>query len=254
MAAIYALLSQDRRAGMKQKTSDVKAKLDLRKAAREEARYLMQKAEEDAKKGGFLRDVAESCSTIGMVAAIVGSVAVAVGTGGAGAPFVFAVAGAVLSSAAFVQNQSHVLQKWGMSKKAAGWTEFGLSMGAGACSLGAAATQVAAAKSAQEAAKVGSDVQRIGRAAGVAAGGVSGVATIGSGAATWRAGVADGASQNHMADALKANLRAQQLSRLIDQVLTEIEDSDKEDQRTMSHLQKAIEIKGQTLTMISGRV
>jgi hypothetical protein len=190
----------------------------------------------------FWGKLGKVCGTLGKVAAVVASVAVAVGTGGAGAPLVLAVAGAALSSAALVQGEFHVLQKLGVSDKVSGYIEIGMTLASVACSLGASALKGAEAVSTFQK-TMGYATKAIG-VVGAGAAGAQGVAVI-------KKSRADGAAEDAYADAAQARLHESHFQWLLLAVLDDLDNSEKEHRRTVSRVTDAIETRDMTLTIAS---
>lgn len=93
----------------------------------------------------FWADLEKIATRVGQVAAIVGSAAATVATLGATGPLVVAVCiGVALSAASVVQDETHVLEKLGVSDDAARWASFGAGV-AGSITLGGVAATTAAA-------------------------------------------------------------------------------------------------------------
>jgi hypothetical protein len=99
----------------------------------------------------FWKDLEVGAQEIGKWAAVVGSVALAGATFGAGSVVAaLVVTGAVLSTAGAAQSSFHLLEKAGVDSTTAGWIGIGLSLGGAACSGAGgivAATRTAAASS-----------------------------------------------------------------------------------------------------------
>ncbi len=95
-------------------------------------------AQAAASSHGFWGSLGKTFGTIAKIAGVVASIALAVCTFGAATPLaVLAVAGAVLSSASFIDGETHLLEKLGIDAQTAGWIDVGMSLGGAACSGGA---------------------------------------------------------------------------------------------------------------------
>jgi hypothetical protein len=195
----------------------------------------IKKAIEAASHHSFWDSVASIALTVGKVAAVVGSIAVAVGTGGAGVVGVIAVAGAVLSTAGFVEGEAHVLEKLGVDEGAATWIGIGLSIGGAACTGGAALMA-----SSGEISEVATTVEKVSAA-------TTGAATIAGGAAKIEAGQYKADQEDALADAAKAQMDQARMQRLILMILSELESSQGSDDKTLGALRGAVTTKGETL-------
>jgi len=212
------------------------AEWEKQKAALMEA----MKAKENS---SFWSKVGKICGTIGKIAAVVASVAVAFATGGAGAPLVLAVAGVCLSTAALAQGELHVLQKLGMSDKVAGYVEFGMAVASVACSFGASALKGAEAVTTFQ--KIMNTTARVAAIGSAGAGVAMGVATI-------EKGKSDGDAEDWYAEAAKARLEESRFEQLLLWVLGQLEDNEKEHRKTVDGVKDAIETRDKTLTIASG--
>lgn len=217
----------------------------LRKEAWKEYKSAMRKAQQAKKKGGFWRKAAKLCNKLGKYGAVVAAVAIAVGTGGVGAPASLAIVGAVMSSASLVQSETQFLQKMGMSDSLASKVEVGLSVGGAVCSGGAAALGgLSSVNQASEAVEV---VQK-----GAAV--TSGAASLTGGVATIQAGRHEGEEREHRADALTQRLEEQRLQRLFSQTLELLQGDQDSDKRAVEALHGAIEARDSTREFIARRV
>ncbi len=239
LSALFAIMAKNRQLGMQHSVKDIRNTQAARRRAFQRAKAALAKALKAKKKGGFWRKLAGKCLKIAKIAVVAAAIATAVGTGGAAAPVVIlAWSAAGMSTAAFIQGETHYLQKMGMSDKAAGWTEFGLTVGAGAaggvatfCSESSLATGFSKAA---EATALGAGV----------AGGV----------ATWQASKYEAEELDHRADAVAAKGAEQMLERMIAMMLSDLEHSEKSDERTLDHLKGAIEAKGEALVLAGKKV
>jgi hypothetical protein len=199
------------------------------------------RAQEDS---GFWGGLGKLCGTIGKVAAVVTSVAVAAGSGGAALPLVLGVAGACLSTAAVAQGEFEVLQKLGVDDELSRWVELGLAVGGVACTAGAAWTS--AAKSATELQRIATTAERVSSAA---AGGV----TLTAGIATGKERAADANAQDRFADAASARLDQSRLDDALLRILDDLEESEQAYRHTVGRAKGTFEIEDNTLLASIGR-
>ena len=159
---------------------------------------------------------------------VAAAVAACVATGGAGAPFAFALAGAIMTSASAAQEQFHVMghSKW------AQWTSTGLAVGGGACTV--VATCGASGAGWQSTVKGATNVG-------------SGVMAAGSGAGEIAAARFDKKADDAHADALEAQQRAARADRLIENIIQFLQEDSDSQRKETSHVQKAMEAHSATL-------
>ena len=234
IAALLLLHSRSRTTSTERAVTNVHRIREQRRIEWEKQMAALEKAARAENKGGFWGAVGKVCGTIGKIAAVAASVAVAVGTAGAGAPFVLAVAGACLSAAAFTQGELGVLQKLGVDDVTAGWVELGLGAGGVVCS-GAAAFS-AGPKS----------VTSFGRAVKTAekvVGATGGAAHFANGIAYGLQRDARGDAQDCRTDATRAHHEERRLEQMLVRILADLEDSEESYRQTVHSLQgtKAIE-------------
>lgn len=253
LGEMYALMAQNRRLGMRQAVHDVKGNRIQQDAIRYQAREALERAREEQEDAGVFGKLGSKLGTVGQIAAVVGAAALIVGTGGAAAPVVIlAIAGAAMSTAAFVQSETQFMQEMGMDDKTAFWVQIGLAGGGAVCSGGAGIA--AAGGTAASAAQAATTIQKASRVVGAAASIVHGVAGGTSAYANLRAGLCEADAQDHLADAAKERAAEARLERMLKQLLIALEDSEKSDERALGHLRGAIEAKGAALVMASARV
>jgi hypothetical protein len=244
MAGLLALESRSRSVSLARTISNINS---LRKEQRVEwekqkaALFEAAKAQEDS---GFWGSVGKICGAIGKVAAVVTSVAVAVGTGGAGLPLTLAVAGACLSTAALVESEFDVLQKLGVDAQTSDWIEFGLAIAAVGCTVGAAWT--GGANSATQLEKAADTAEKVSSAA-------AGGATITSGIATRKKYAADADAEDRFADATSARLNEARYNRMLLQILDDLEESERSYRHTVGAAKGAAQIEDNTLLISIGR-
>lgn len=237
MALLYLMQTKLREQGMKDAKTSVEVKhADIKEALRKEHEAL-QKAVEQAKKGGFWDSVESAMITVAKVAAVAASVALAVGTGGVGVVGALAIAGAVMSSAGFTQGEFHVLEKLGVDSDTASWIGTGLLIGGAASSLGAGLL------SAGSAGTTGVRVASV----------VGGTAAVAGGVAKIEAGDAHANELHSMADALHEQMKAQWLQQRLLSMIDALKDSDESDARVLDGIRGAMMTKGDTLVASSMR-
>lgn len=245
MSAMYALLSKDRQAGLKNKISDLRNAQRLKKKEWEKAKAALRKAARARGKGGFFKKLASKCLKIARYAAVAAAVAFAVGTGGAGVVGALAIAGAVMSCTAMAQSELRILQHMGVSDELAGKVEWGLAAGSAACTLGAGAATLFGASA---------NMSSLGSTLGTTAAGVQGVSTGAAGYLAWQGAEEEGNARDHEADAASARAAEARFERMFMQILSEIEASEESDQRTLGHLRGAIEARDTAISMSAMKV
>ncbi len=251
MAALYTLLSQNRTASLKQGIGDLHRSRKLKKQELDRAKAALREAAKAQKKGGFFSRLAKKCAGIAKYAAVAASVALAVGTAGAGTPIaILAISGAAMSTAAVVQSETQILQKMGMSDDWANGFQTGLMIGGAACGLATGAALLCGAGGQVAASSLQVAAQKLGSAAA----GVQGLSTAAGGYAGWQAGEANADATKQFAEVAKARAAEERLERMVMQILSDIEASEKADQRTLGHLRGAIEARDNTLSICSTKV
>ena len=128
LAGFLVLEAMSRGVGLDAAIKNVNQLRQQKQAEWEKQKAALMEAMKAKEHSSFWGKLGKICGTLGKIAAVVASVAVAVGTGGAGAPLVLAVAGACLSAAALAQGEFHILQKLGVSDKVAGYIEIGMAV------------------------------------------------------------------------------------------------------------------------------
>jgi hypothetical protein len=247
MALLYAVMSKQRQQGLKTSMSDLRGAQNARRRVIKVRKDEIARALRAARKGRFWKKLAKTCFKIAKIAAVAGSIALAVGTAGAATPVaVLAISGAALSTAAFAQGETHYLQKLGVSDKWASRIELGMYIGSAACSLAGGLTQLGMGTAGKM--DAGCAI------AGYSAGGASGLAAGGGAIATWQAGEADADGIDHVAEAARLQADEARMQRLIQQILEDIEGTEESDQRTLEHVSATMINRSEALTMISTRV
>lgn len=239
LMALLALQSKSRQLQLDSGMKDIQNNKRLKAKAYKEFKTALKKAQEAKKKGGFWKKTARFCKKVGKYGAVVAAVAVVAGTGGVGTPAVLAIAGVALSSASLAQGETQFLQKMGMSDEMAAYTEIGLGVGGAVCTGGASA--MSGGSTAIEAVEQGVAV-------------TSGAADVAGGVATIKAGRYEGEARDREADALSARLDQQQLLRMFDQILDQLESGEQSEERAIGSLRGAIETRGATPLIVARRV
>jgi hypothetical protein len=243
LSGFLVLEAMSRGVGLEAAIKNVNQIRQQKKAEWEKQKAALMEAMKAKQKSSFWGKLGKICGTIGKIAAVVASVAVAVGTGGAGAPLVLAVAGACLSAASLAQGEFKILQKLGVSDKVAGYIEIGMSVASVACSFGASALKGAEAVSTFQ--KIMNTSGKVVAIAGAVAGGAAGIASI-------KKGLADGEAQDWYAEVEQAKLNESHFEQLLIWVLDELENNEKEHRRTVNGIKDAIETRDATLAIASG--
>jgi hypothetical protein len=235
LSMLYLLESKDQQLGVDDGTKRIAALQTERHQALAQEQQAIQQAADAKKNGSFWDDLGSICGEVAKVAAVVASVAAAVATLGAGTPIAaLAIAGAVLSSASFVDGECHVLRALGVDDKAAGWIDSGMAIGGAVLSVGAGI-----AAGGQLASSIPATVNR-------ASAVVAGVGEIGKGVSTIEAGEARANSDQAAADQLAAKARSDHAQRLVQTVIDDTQSSDQAAQRTMGTIANTRAIQDQT--------
>jgi len=241
MTLLYLYESKSRADGFKQATKDVKRARDLRKAEIKKQMEALRKAAKEKKKGGFWKKVRNKCSKIAKYAAVASAVALAVGTCGAGTPGALAIVGVALSAGSMAQSEWGVLQKMGMSDEWAARCEIGMAVGGAVC-MGFGAP--GGASQLEETISTG---DQICSAAG-------GAATVTAGAATIAEGKHESKARDLEADAADAAAEAEAFKRLLNQIIDDLETSDRAEERVLGHIRQAITTQGTGMQSVAMRV
>lgn len=237
MSWMYLLTSKQQALDVSNGRDNINRVQEQRAEAYKQEIEAIKQAIEAASHHSFWDSVASVALTIGKVAAVVGSIAVAVGTGGAGVVGVIAVAGALLSSAGFVEGEAHVLEKLGVDEGTATWVGIGLSVGGAACTGGAAL-----AADAGEISATACTIQKVATA-------TTGAAAMAGGVAKIEAGQYQGDQEDALADAAKAQMDQARMQRLLFMILDQLKSSEASDDNTLRALRGALSTKGDTLVL-----
>lgn len=237
MSMLYLFESKDQQLGVEEGTKKIAALQSEREQALQQEQQAIQQAIDASKQQSFWDSLGSICGEVAKVAAVVASIAAAVVTLGAATPIAaLAIAGAVLSTAAFADGELHVLQALGVNAETAGWIDTGLAVGGAVLSCGAG---IAAGG---HAAAVGSSV------VGKAAGGAAVAAAVGKGAAGMAAGGARAQSDLAAADEAAAQGRANHALRFMQMIIDETQNSDEQSQRIMGTIANTKTIQDETAT------
>jgi hypothetical protein len=238
LSMLYYLESKDGQDGIQSGTKKVQGLDAERKQALDKELKAIQQQDAAARQHSFWGDLGNVCGEVAKVASVVASVAAAVGTCGAATPLAaVAIGGAVLSTAGFLDGETHVLQKLGVEAGTAGLVDMGLSLAGAGASVGAGL--VAGGKSASSAAEV------VGRTAAVTAG----VASVGKGASEIEASRALAAEDRATADQLDAQSQSDTLQRAVQRVLDEVSDADQKSQQVLKTISSTQTTQMQTMTL-----
>lgn len=220
LMALFAYQSANRAVDIKAAAKQTANNHELRKEALQKLRKAIADAAKAQKKGGFWRSVASVASKVAKLAAVAGCVAAVVASGGAAAP----VVALALSSGAFLQGETQILQKLGMSDEAANWTSLGMSLAGGGVA--------------------GASAMSVGQGVAMAA---QGTATATAGVATIQAGEADAKAQSKLADAESAKVDAARMQRLQQMLLQALKDEDEGSERALSSIRGSLGEQQRTL-------
>jgi hypothetical protein len=243
LSVMYLFESKDQQDDVNSGTKRVQALRSERSQAVQKELAAIQQEDDASKHKSFWDDLGSICGEVAKVAGVVASVAAAVVTCGAATPLaVLAVAGAVMSTAAFVDGEFHVLHALGVDDKIAGYIDLGLSIGGAACSLGAglaAGGQVAS-----------STATTIGRGASV----VSGASAVAAGTAAIESGQERANVDRADADQVVAEAMSDHLLRTIQSVIDEVQDSDEKSKQIMKTIVSTKGIQNDTAETAAGAV
>jgi hypothetical protein len=238
LSMLYYLESKDGQDGIESGTKRIQG-LDVeRKQALDKELKAIQQQDEAAKHHDFWSDLGNICGEVAKTAGVVASIAAAIGTCGAATPIAaIAIGGAILSTAGFLDGETHILQKLGVDAGTADLIDMGLSLAGTASSVGAGLA--AGSQSASSAAEVA------GRTAAV----VSGVASVGKGASEIEASQALAAEDRATADQLDAEGQSDSLQRAVQHVIDEVTDADQKSKQYLKTISDTQTIQMQTMTI-----
>jgi hypothetical protein len=235
LSMLYLFESKDRQLGVEGAAKKITALQTERHQAIEQEQHAIQNAVDAQHNHSFWDDIGSACAEVAKVAVVVASVAAAVATVGAATPIAaLALAGAVLSTASFVDGECHVLHALGVDDGAASWIDTGMAIGGGllACGAGVVAGGQAAS----------STLSTIGRASSL----VAGVSGIGSAAAGIGAGEAQAQADQAAADQVASQAQSDHAARLVQIVAADTQSSDEQSQRIMATIVNTKTIQDQT--------
>jgi hypothetical protein len=243
LSVMYLFESKGQKADVSEGTHRIRALQGERAQALQKELAAIQQEDEALKQKSFWDDLGSVCGEIAKVAGVVASVAAAVATCGAAAPLAaVAIAGAVLSTAAFADGELHVLRSLGVDDKTAGFIDMGMSLGGALCSAGAglAASEQTAS----------STVSIVSRTATV----VTGVTAVGSATSTIEAGREQANVDRADADQILASALSDHLLRTIQQVIDDVQDSDDKSKQIMKTIASTKGIENETATIAAGSI
>jgi hypothetical protein len=222
LSMIYLLESKDQQLGVASGSQKITTLENERHQALATEQKAIAQAVDAQSHHSFWDDLGSVCSEVAKVAVVVASVAAAVATLGAATPIgALAIAGAVLSTASFVDGECHVLRSLGVNAAAAGWIDTGMAVGGGLLSCGAGV--VAGGKAASSA------LSTLSRAGSV----VAGVSGIGTAAAQIGKGEAQAQEDQAAADEVAAQAQSDHAARLIEVAIGDTQTSDEQARRIM---------------------
>jgi hypothetical protein len=230
LSMLYLFESNDQQLDVDEGTKQISAlETDRHQALQREQQAIAQAlaAEHDH---SFWDDLGSVFGEVAKVAAVVVSVAAAVVSCGATAPIAaLAIAGAVLSTASFVDGEFHVLRSLNVDAGMAGWIDTGMAIGGAVCSaLGATAATGAMGL-----------VERGGTIA-------AGAGAVGEGATRIEAGRAQGRADQAAADQIAAQAVSDQSLRRTQIIVDDIRGSDEAARRALGVIANTDAIRNQT--------
>ena len=238
---LYVLQGQEQALGVQTSTGVIKQDQAAKDKAVKDQIAQVQKAIEASQHHSFWDDVGNALGAIGQVCAVVGSVAIAVASCGAGTVVAaLAISACVLSTAGMAESQFHVLEDVGVDPNTAGMIGMGLSIGGAALSVGAGFTATGA-EVADDAVKTTTTVAK---ATAKAAQVISGVADVGRGVTAIVSSSYEAESIDDDANAKADQFRSDLLQKGIDLLITGLGDDQKSSQRRQSETQGVIQTYG----------
>ncbi|MDP8998775.1 MAG: hypothetical protein M3O46_01540 [Myxococcota bacterium] len=235
MSMLYLFESKDQQLSVQAGTSKIAALQSERHQALQQEQQAIQQAADAANHHSFWDSLGSICGEVAKVAAVVASIAAAVVTWGAATPIAaLAIAGAVLSTAAFADGELHVMQSLGVNAETAGWIDTGMAIGGAVMSCGAG--MFAGANVASSTGTILSKASSVVAAAGA----------IGKGASTVVAGKAQAQSDLAAADEVAAQARSNHAQRIIQTIIDETQTSDEESRRIMGTISNTKTIQSET--------
>jgi hypothetical protein len=243
LSMLYYLESKDGQDGIQSGTKRIQGLDTERKQALDKELKAIQQEDDAAKHHDFWSDLGNVCGEVAKVAGVVASIAAAVGTCGAATPIAaVAIGGAVLSTAGFLDGETHVLQKLGVDARTADLVDVGLSLAGAASSVGAGLA--AGGQAASNATEV------VGRTAAF----VTGIASVGKGASEIAASEALAAEDRATADQLGAQGQSDGLQRAVQHVIDEVTEADQKSKQYLKTISDTQAIQMQTMTLATSAV
>jgi hypothetical protein len=240
---MYLFESKDQQENVNGGTARIRGLQTERAQALQKELAAIQQEDEALKHKSFWDDLGSVCGEIAKVAGVVASIAAAVATCGAAAPLAaVAIAGAVLSTAAFADGELHVLRSLGVDDKTAGFVDMGMAVTGALCSAGAGLAAGPQAAS--------STVSYVSRTAAV----VTGVTAVGSATSTIEAGQEQANVDRADADQVVASALSDHLLRSIQRVIDEVQDTDEKSKQIMKTIATTKGIANQTVTIAAGSI
>ena len=235
LSTLYLIEAKDRDGTASTGASKIQGlEVERGKALQKELKAIKE-ADEARNRHDFFSDVGNACGKLAKVGSVVGSVAAAAATCGAATPLAaVAIAGAVVSTAGFVDGEAHVLEKLGVDAKTAGLIDVGLSVGGSVATLGA--SSLAGGAAATEATQVASRGSAV----------VTGLATLGKGASVIAEGHYQADLDRATADQVMEQSHSDQLHRAIQHVLDDVKDADEKSKQYLGTIAQTRSIQLQT--------
>jgi hypothetical protein len=243
LSVLYLFESKDQQDNVSEGTKRIGSLQDERSQALQKELTAIQQEDQALANKSFWDDLGGICGEIAKVAGVVASIAAAVVTCGAAAPIAaVAIAGAVLSTAAFADGELHVLRALGVDDRTAGFIDMGMSLTGALCSAGAGIAAGGATAS--------STLSTISRTAAI----VTGVSAVGTATSTIQAGREQANVDRADADQVLASALSDHLQRAIQGVIDEVQDNDEKAKQIMKTIVSAKGIENETATIAAGSI
>lgn len=235
LSMLYLFTSEDQQLGVDEGAKRISSlQTERHQAVQQEQQAIKQEidAEHDH---SFWDDLGSIFGEVAKVASVVVSLAATVVSFGAAAPIAaVAIAGAILSTASFVDGEFHVLRSLNVDPTVAGWIDGGMAIGGALCSAG-----VGLAGGAPAAAKALSAVQTAGNI-------VAGAGEVARGAAGIAAGEAQARADQAAADQVVGQAQSDRAQRRIQILIDDTAGSDKQSQRALGTIAATDAIRNDT--------
>jgi hypothetical protein len=248
LGRVYLIMSNlnDLSAEDQQKQIETAAK-ELEKVFKEKIAEIQESMKAQEKKG-FWGSIVGALSKIAGYAGIAVAVAAAAVTFGAAAPLsAMAIVGLGLSLLATIESQTNLLQKAGLSPKAAGYVTLGLAIAGAACSFGATLMSSGA-----EALTAADDIWSLVEKGSDAANVLYGTTLAGVGGATVMCAKYGKEAEDHLTNAHERQGMADQLRRFMMMMMDALEEIVEQDSADTERLADAVDIQGATLLLAAG--